>query len=197
MDKKILKKQRIYEFVLQLFHITTSTYRKVEGIFSNLHRTLCTFCTGCTFCTIYTYLPHLLYVLGYDLYVPSERTVPNERTIIGLQAKNCTFVLHREHRAFICKHQVAAVFHHVTATLSWPQRTPCTQKTYINSVGLVYDLYDFYGLYLLKVHRVLAVLSALSVRFCMFMYVMYFSPNVRPVRLKRLVERTCKTNHSG
>ena len=52
-----------------------------SSIFSNLHRTLC---TGCTFCTIYTYLLHLLYVLGYDLYVPSECTVPNERTILGL-----------------------------------------------------------------------------------------------------------------
>ena len=73
---------------------------------------------------------------------------------------------------------MAAVFHHVTATLSWPQRKPCTQKMYINYEGLVYDLYDFYGLYLLKVHRVLAVLS---VRFCTFLYVlyvMYFSPNV-------------------
>ena len=100
------------------------------------------------------------------------------------EANNCTFVLHRANRAFICKHHVAAVFHHMTATLSLPQRaprTPCTQKTYINSVGLVYDLSDFYGLYLLKVHRVLAALSVLSVRFCTFLYnlyVMYFSQNV-------------------
>ena len=95
---------------------------------------------------------------------------------------------------------MAAVFNHVTATLSLPQRAPRTQKTYINSVGLVYNLYDFYGLYILKVHPELAVLS---VRFCMFLYVlyvMYFSPNVLGARLKRLVERTCKAvirNHGG
>ena len=160
---------------------------KVVGIFSNLHRTLC------TFCTIYTYPPHFLYVLGNDLYVPSERTVPNECTILGL-FQNCTFVLHC---TFICKHHVAAVFHHVTATLIWPQRTPrtpCTQKTYLNSVGLVYDLYDFYGFYVLNVHRVLAVLSVLYVRFCTFLYVLYVlyvCPNVRLVGLKRSVEWTC------
>ena len=130
--------------------------------------------------------------LLYDLYIPGALFVPFVRSGIRLvrskltysskwtynngppEAKSCTFVLNRTHRASICKHHMAAVFHHVTATLRFPQcapRTTCTHKTYINSVGLVYDLYDFCGLYLLKVHCILAVLSVLSVRFCTFLYV--------------------------
>ena len=109
--------------------------------------------------------------LLYDLYVRGATFVPFVRSGIRLvrskltygskwtynyrppEAKSCTFFLNRTHRASISKHHVAAVFHHLTVTLRFPQRAPrttCTQKTYINSVGLVYDFYDFYGLYLFK-----------------------------------------------
>ena len=38
---------------------------------------------------------------------------------------------------------MTAVFHHMTATLIRPQRTPCSHKTHLNSERLVYDFYRF------------------------------------------------------
>ena len=94
--------------------------------------------------------------------------------------KSGFFVLHW---TFICKHHMTATFHHGTATLIGPQRTPPTPRTTSTTYNPVQTLRLLR--FTSRTICTFCKMAVLSVRF------LYVCPNVQNVRSKRSMERGC------